>query len=66
MSWSWMVFFALMGVLNLWVAYHFDTSTWVSFKLFGVLGLMAVFGVAQAFYLGRYMKDGKEAEAGEP
>lgn len=56
LNWSWIGFFAVMGVLNLWVAFHFDTDTWVNFKLFGGLGLMAVFVVAQAFYLGRYMK----------
>ena len=63
MSWSWTGFFAFMGVLNLWVAFHYDTNTWVNFKLFGGLGLMAVFIIGQALYLGRYMKDGKEAEA---
>ena len=66
MTWSWIAFFAVMGVLNLWVAFNFDTATWVNFKLFGGLGLMAVFVVGQALYLGRYMKDGKEAGAGEP
>jgi intracellular septation protein len=65
MNWSWAGFFALMGVLNLWVAFHYDTNTWVNFKLFGGLGLMAVFVVGQAFYLGRFVKDGKEAEAGD-
>ena len=63
MNWSWVGFFALMGVLNLWVAFNFDTDTWVNFKLFGGLGLMALFVVGQAFYLGRYMKDPKEAGA---
>jgi len=56
MNWSWTAFFALMGVLNLWVAFNFDTDTWVNFKLFGGMGLMAVFVVAQALYLSRYMK----------
>jgi intracellular septation protein len=65
MNWSWTGFFAVMGVLNLWVAFNFDTDTWVNFKLFGGLGLMAVFIVAQALYLGRYMKDSKEAGAGD-
>jgi len=63
MNWSWAAFFACMGVLNLWVAFHYDTDTWVNFKLFGGLGLMALFIVAQALYLGRYMKDSKEAGA---
>ena len=56
LNWSWSTFFAVMGVLNLWVAFHFDTDTWVNFKLFGGLGLMAVFVVAQALSLGRYIK----------
>jgi intracellular septation protein len=62
-NWSWIAFFATMGVVNLWVAFNFDTDTWVNFKLFGGLGLMAVFVIGQAFYLGRYMK---AEEAREP
>jgi intracellular septation protein len=42
------------------VAYHFDTSTWVNFKLFGGIGLMFVFVIAQALYLSRFMKEGGE------
>jgi intracellular septation protein len=55
-NWSWIVFFAIMGVANLWVAFNFDTNTWVNFKLFGGLGLMALFVIGQALYLGRYLK----------
>ena len=54
--WSWCAFFVLMGCLNLWVAFSFSTDIWVNFKLFGGLGLMLVFVVAQAAYLSRYMK----------
>ena len=56
MNWSWIGFFAAMGVLNLWVAFQFDTDTWVNFKLFGGLGLMLLFVVGQALYLSRYVK----------
>ncbi len=61
-NWSWIAFFTVMGFVNLWVAFNFDTDTWVNFKLFGGLGLMAVFVVGQALYLGRYMKT-EEAKA---
>jgi len=57
MNWSWATFFAVMGVVNIWVAYTFDTDTWVNFKLFGGIGLMFVFVILQALYLSRYMKD---------
>ncbi len=54
---AWGGFFILMGGLNLYVVYHFDTDTWVNFKLFGLLGLTIAFVVAQSFYLMRHMKD---------
>ncbi|TFZ00932.1 septation protein A [Ramlibacter henchirensis] len=56
MNWSWVTFFAAMGLVNLWVAYSFETDTWVNFKLFGGLGLMLAFVLAQAVYLSRFMK----------
>ena len=61
LNWSWIAFFAVMGAINIWVAYNFDTDTWVNFKLFGGMGLMVLFIVAQALYLGRHLKT-EEAE----
>ncbi|WP_313303103.1 septation protein A [Diaphorobacter sp.] len=57
LNWGWTGFFAVMGALNLWVAFHFDTDTWVNFKLFGGMGLMIVFVIAQAIYLSRHVKE---------
>ena len=51
LNFAWIAFFALMGVLNLYVAYTFSTSTWATFKVFGVTGLMLVFMLAQGFYI---------------
>lgn len=59
---AWIAFFTGMGGLNLFVAYTYSTDTWVNFKLFGGMGLMLLFVIAQALYLGRYMKTD---EAGE-
>ncbi len=53
---SWALFFAAMGIANLYVVYHFDTDTWVNFKLFGTLGLTLVFIVLQGFYMAKYFK----------
>lgn len=61
MNWSWTGFFLVMGVVNLWVAYTFSTDAWVNFKLFGGIGLMAVFVIGQALYLSRYMKEPEAA-----
>jgi intracellular septation protein len=57
-NFSWVGFFAVMGVLNLWVAFNFPTATWVNFKLFGGLGLMLVFVLVQAVYLNKHIKPG--------
>ena len=58
---SWITFFACMGVLNLYVAFNFPTDTWVNFKLFGGMGLMLVFVIAQGLFLAKYVEQ-KEAE----
>jgi intracellular septation protein len=44
---SWGLFFAVLGCVNLYVAHHFSTDTWVNFKLFGIMGLLVVFSIAQ-------------------
>lgn len=54
---SWIVFFIVMGGLNIHIAFNFSIDTWVNFKLFGSAGLMLVFVVIQAIILGKYMKD---------
>jgi len=54
---AWAAFFAAMGVINLYIAFNFPTSTWVNFKLFGFMGLMIAFVVAQTMFLSKYIKD---------
>lgn len=54
---AWALFFIAMGFLNLYVAYNFDTDTWVNFKMFGMLGLTFLFILGQAFFIGRYVKE---------
>lgn len=55
LNWSWIGFFAFMGVLNLYVALNFSEATWVKFKLFGGMGLMIVFALGQGLVLSRYV-----------
>ncbi|OGA23321.1 MAG: septation protein A [Betaproteobacteria bacterium RIFCSPLOWO2_02_FULL_67_26] len=58
---SWVGFFAVMGALNLIVAFNFSTDTWVNFKLFGGIGLMVAFVLLQGLLLARYVEE-KKAE----
>lgn len=57
MNLSWALFFLVLGGVNLFVLYTFDTDTWVNFKLFGILGLTFVFVLAQSFYLSRHIPE---------
>ena len=60
----WAGYFVVMGVLNLWVAYTFETDLWVNFKLFGTLALTLLFVVGQGLYLGRYLTDDHAGASG--
>jgi len=54
LNWSWVGFFAFMGAANLYVAFNYSEKIWAAFKLFGGMGLMLLFVVAQALVLARY------------
>lgn len=54
---AWVAFFMSLGVLNLYVAFSFETATWVNFKLFGFTGIMFTFIIAQSLMLSKYLKD---------
>jgi len=48
-------FFLGCGALNLWVANHYDTATWVNIKTFGYPLLNIVFMIALIAWLWRYV-----------
>jgi len=54
---AWVVFSAFLGALNLYVAYHYPTTTWVSFKSFGETGILFAFVIAQSVWLARYIEE---------
>jgi intracellular septation protein len=54
---AWSLFFALLGIANLYVVNNFSESQWVNFKLFGTTGAMVVFIVAQSLWLAKYLKE---------
>lgn len=57
---SWSLFFAVLGFINLYVAFNYSTDTWVNFKLFGFTALMLVFILAQGVWLAKYIDEKKE------
>ncbi|MCF7988360.1 MAG: septation protein A [Methylovulum sp.] len=53
----WGGFFLSVGFINLYVMYNFSTDDWVSFKTFGVPGLMFIFIVLQMIFLYKYIPE---------
>lgn len=56
-NWAWIGFFVSMGILNLLIAFNFPTDVWVNFKLFGGMGLMLLFVLAQGLLLSKYVEE---------
>ncbi|BBP01029.1 septation protein A [Sulfuriferula nivalis] len=57
---SWVGFFIIMGLVNLYVAFTYSTDAWVNFKLFGSTAMMFAFILAQGYVLSKYIDDKKE------
>ena len=55
LSIAWILFFILSGATKIYIAFNFDEATWVYFKLFGLLGLTAIFIIIQSIYLVKHV-----------
>ena len=63
---AYIIFFIIIGVINLLIYFSVSFENWVWFKLFGFLGLTIIFMIGQVFYLRKYLPDetvAKEAPA---
>jgi intracellular septation protein len=59
----WVVNFAVIGALNLYVMYNFDLQIWVYFKTFGMIGLTVLTAVGQALWISARTTD-RSADSG--
>ena len=48
---TWVLFFIVAGLLNIYVAYNFEQATWVKFKVFGLMALTFVFMLGQTLWI---------------
>lgn len=60
---GWCLFFLVLGAVNLYVAFHFSTNTWVNFKVFGTTGLLFAFALIQGLVLSRYLPEEEKGSA---
>ncbi len=59
---AWSAFFAVLGVVNLYVAFNYATDIWVDFKLFGATGMMLAFVILQSLWLAKYVEEDKKED----
>lgn len=52
---AWTIFFLLIGIANLAVAYTCSTDVWVNFKLFGLMGLTLLFTIGVGFWMSKHL-----------
>ena len=52
---AWALFFAALGALNVYVAFHMAQEVWVDFKVFGLLGATIVFTLLSGVYIFKYL-----------
>lgn len=65
LSYMWIAFFTVSGLINLWVYYNFSLDAWVNFKLFGLMGLTFAFILIQGVYISRYTQEDKDEDSTE-
>ncbi len=53
----WVCNFAVVGALNLVVAYQFSEATWVSYKLYSAIGFTLVLTILTAIMVSPYLKE---------
>ena len=64
LSLMWIIFFIVVGIANLYVAYNYDMAFWVKFKVFGLLGATFAFSILQGVWLmrkGEFIEDEETA-----
>lgn len=61
----WSAFFLFAGGANLYVAYFYSEKTWVTFKLFGLIGITLAFVILQGIWMAVMLSRNERAAAGE-
>jgi intracellular septation protein len=64
LNYIWVLFFAVAGILNIYVAYNFSEKTWGTFKVFGLMALTFVFMLAQTLWIANIIGEDHD-ETGE-
>lgn len=61
LTWAWILFFAAMGCLNLYVGFNYSLDTWANFKVWWSMGIILAFTLAQGVYMARHLPSEDQA-----
>ena len=56
-TWGWVAFLVVMGVVNLYVAAHFTLEAWVNFKVWGGIVMFMLAAVGTVASVARYLPE---------
>ncbi|WP_434928868.1 septation protein A [Shewanella sp. HL-SH4] len=59
-TWYWVSFFIICGIVNIYVAFSLPLETWVNFKVFGLTALTLINTVVTVVYLFKHMENPPE------
>ncbi|MDD1782687.1 septation protein A [Enterovibrio sp. ZSDZ35] len=59
---AWVVFFSVLAVLNIYVAYELPLDVWVNFKVFGLMALTLAYTLATGVYIYKHMPKETDSE----
>lgn len=62
---AWALFFMLLGVINIYIAFSFSQQIWVNFKVFGLLVVTLIFTVLSGVYIYKYLPKTDKSETTE-
>jgi intracellular septation protein len=57
LNWLWVGNFALVGALNLYVAYSYSEAAWVSYKLYSAIGFTLLLTILTAVIVSPHLKE---------
>ena len=58
----WVIYFIVLGSINLAIAYSLSETAWLQFKVFGNLIITFLFIIGQMPLLAKYIEDPQETE----
>ncbi|WP_028025199.1 septation protein A [Enterovibrio calviensis] len=59
---AWVAFFAVLAVLNVYIAYTLPLDVWVNFKVFGLMAITLAYTMATGVYIYKHLPKDTDSE----